>query len=212
MQANNAATAKAPSQAKRLPISKTAAATTDDRDFNYPGVFCAFWAIKADSLIRAFDILVEAATQDLQGPFDKPEISAVPHMMAGLALENIFKGVFIMNGGKAVENGEFKHSGHNLRWLSEKAGVTLSPEEHILFERLQEFVEWGSKYPLPRHAEKLRARDFPDGSKCRLTDGFIFKDYKEMREALTKFRQLLPPVVHNAPDPTVPLTPRQHAP
>jgi len=110
-------------------------------------------------------------------PFDAYEVPPAPvwpmyMMLAGLALENLLKGIQIARDPRLVLPSPSKRTAllastltrHLDLNLVRDAGVRLSPEEADLVERLSVFVVWGGRYPVPKDALAMKSVPAPDGS------------------------------------------------
>jgi hypothetical protein len=148
----------------------------------------------------SISILADRARADLQGDPAGPDIYSVPCLLGGLAVENLLKGRLIATGQPPIKNGRFTLDTHNLPELARKGAVDLTAEEWTLLERLQQFVRWGGRYPIPREVEAMRPREFPDGGVRPLTSGWALKDYEDIAKLIAELRGFFPPINYRAPD------------
>jgi len=82
----------------------------------------------------------------------------------GLALENLAKGICIARDPNVVKDDRYVgHAIHLLLDLLNHAKVTLSKEESELVERLETFVIWAGRYPIPRQLAGYLPRAQPGG-------------------------------------------------
>jgi hypothetical protein len=188
--------------ADRLPISNEVPREGVARDFNLIASTCLMWVLEADSLTRAFQLLVEAARADVQNERLEADVFRVPYLLGGLAIENLLKARIISRGQAAAKEGKLVLDTHDLPKLAAKGGVQLGGEEVVLMQRLQQFVQWGGRYPMPRVVDEMRPREFPDGSVQRLTDGFVLNDYAAIARFISKLRQEFPHVTYTLPKKT----------
>jgi hypothetical protein len=85
---------------------------------------------------------------DLSDLADEPMVAM---LLAGLALENLAKGLVIRReglDGAALPKGLSKHE--TRRYL-DRAKVDLSTAEQKLVSRLEAYVVWAGRYPVPKH-------------------------------------------------------------
>jgi len=83
------------------------------------------------------------------------ELSPIFMMLAGLSLENVFKGVCIRRQPEIVKDGTLPKwlTSHSLTQLADRAGVPLSDAEADLLERLHMHVMWAGRYPVPKDSK-----------------------------------------------------------
>jgi hypothetical protein len=88
-------------------------------------------------------------------------------LLAGLALENLTKGILIGRNPSIVSsvNLDLKllvntKGGHDLSKLAQQAAPNLSPNEMDLVERLVVFVVWAGKYPIHIRANETKHPTF----------------------------------------------------
>lgn len=81
-------------------------------------------------------------------------------LLAGLAIENLIKGLSIKKDSALIDNGKLDQSlgKHDLLALARKAGVRLTEEERSLVERLTEYVIWAGRYPIPKRSDSYLLR------------------------------------------------------
>lgn len=164
------------------------------------------WLVSADQLRRSADVLREQWMRDLQdmqigaaaalsgqSVWRMPAfVSPSMMMLLGLSLENIAKGLMVARNPHLPPFGpapgarmERAYKRHILLDLLTKrpgsgvdvgAGVTLSPAERTQVERLERFVVWGGRYPVPVEAMQLHYV-LPDGPPTRVsTDELVVID------------------------------------
>jgi hypothetical protein len=130
------------------------------------------WRMTADSLLRAAGTLVplieadtRAALDPSQNTFDHP-VAPVYMLLAGLAIENLAKAKLVAGRSSPATVGDAlvpDLKSHDLVDLLHRAGLTLSADESYLAERLQAFVEWAGRYPIPVKLEGQLPRTHPLG-------------------------------------------------
>lgn len=126
------------------------------------------WRRSADDLKFSADVLAERWDEiDQRVIADKSDewimlwgIGRSYLLLAGLALENLVKGICIKNDPTIVsqQKVEWGRSGHELTDLFDKAGITLDTDELRFIEKLQEFVLWVGRYSLPKRASDYTKR------------------------------------------------------
>ncbi len=130
------------------------------------------WRMTADSLMRAARALVplidadtHAALDPSPSTFDDP-VFPVYMLLAGFAIENLAKAKLVAGGSFPATVGDDlapELKSHKLLNLLHQAELTLSDEESYLAQRLQAFVEWGGRYPIPAKLEGQLPRTHPLG-------------------------------------------------
>lgn len=95
----------------------------------------------------------------------EPGIEKVFMFIAGLAIENLIKALCITREGALDKRGGFRNNltTHKLLNLLEDAGIPLSDEENDLAERLEQYVLWAGRYPIPRKYDDMLPRTDPNG-------------------------------------------------
>jgi hypothetical protein len=116
------------------------------------------WRLMAESLLRAARALVpliEADWRASQDPdqeeFEHP-VAEVYMLLAGLAIENLAKAMLVEGSPTPVtKKGVLVRRllSHDLVKLFDQTGLTFTADEIDLAERLQVFVQWAGRYPLP---------------------------------------------------------------
>ena len=130
------------------------------------------WRERAEVLKASADLLMRTRMEKLQALAkwtpDQPKIESrwddshtVAFMLAGYALENVYKGIMFTKTPQDIRRiGEiFKdpkcQGGHDLIWLAEQAGLTLSADEAKTLEILTEHSLWAGRYPCPKNFEQV---------------------------------------------------------
>jgi hypothetical protein len=154
------------------------------------------WMRKAQEVRRAADVLWSQFTIELKAfsngeDSEEPFFGDVAVMLYGLTIENLLKAGLAAKGLAISSKGNFGQKSHNLQSLSADFGLALLPEEAELLERLQHFVEWVGRYPIPLYREGLYPRDLLDGSKSVLY-GLSTADGGHITNLIQKIEALLP--------------------
>ena len=156
------------------------------------------WLAKSQETRRAADILWNQFVSEIQASFDeicdiKPEIGSVAMMLYGLTIENLLKAGLVVKGVGVKPNGNFGLKSHELLSLSKELGLSFSPDEREFVERLQIFVEWAGRYPIPLYKEGLYPRELQNGGGGALY-GVSTGDGKRVIELLKKVESQLPSI------------------
>ena len=96
-------------------------------------------------------------------------------MLAGLAIENLAKGLWILQNREKFTSGRLPADmkGHERTIeLLRGAKAPVTPEERAFLRKLKEFVVWEGRYPVPTKVEKLTANIFEDDEFARFTKLF----------------------------------------
>ncbi len=171
----------------RQPTTYTSAQQFWNRSVAQTAADPSQWFYTAKRLKRAADLIWDAVTMDLQkllsrAMFTEPwpetdltppiSISPVYMLLAGLALENLVKGIIIGQKPERVRTDQLDSwggSGHKLRKLCEHARIQLEQDEDELVQRLQVFVLWGGRYPVPLDFSDHWPQSLPTGDEGVLT-------------------------------------------
>ena len=154
------------------------------------------WMCKAREVRRAADLLwhqfvneVRAFSTGEESP--EPFFGDVAMMLYGLTMENLLKAGLVVKGVAASPNGNFNQKSHDLHALARDFGLVLSFAETELLERLQHFIEWAGRYPIPLYRDALYPREMLDGSKATLY-GISTGDGAMVADLLAKIESHLP--------------------
>jgi len=147
------------------------------------------WVLKADELFTAFELVVAKEAESLNQP---PQLSSVAYMLAGFAVEVLMKGVLVQEGSAVDLKGRFTLDSHDLLKLAERAALTLSDDESRLLERLQEYLTWAGRYPVPLTSEPMRPRALPGGGFAPTTGHWVGEDWPAVRTFVVRLKALLP--------------------
>jgi hypothetical protein len=135
------------------------------------------WLDTADALKRSADILLAESDDErrkLVDAFAKGEwasladeladVAGAPFLwpvylqLAGLAIENLAKGIAVAGDPSIVEadkRGRLLDWGHISAKLVDELGIRLEADEVALVEKLRVYVDWAGRYPVPLFALKL---------------------------------------------------------
>jgi hypothetical protein len=104
----------------------------------------------AEDLHGAADLLWKRWRRELSRGKPGPSkfSDRVPMMLAGMALEDLFKAIIVAQGGTPST------THHYLVQLATDAGVKVSESERKFLGRISEFVMWFGKYPAPKPGMK----------------------------------------------------------
>ncbi|MNF63250.1 hypothetical protein D3C84_449470 [compost metagenome] len=155
------------------------------------------WLVKAREMWRAADLVWAQFSFELtafaSGGDDsrEPFTGSVAMMLYALALENLLKAGLAAKGVAVGPNGNFALKSHKLEDLADGLALTLEPGERELMERLEHFLEWAGRYPIPLLAEALYPRAMLDGSKAAMY-GLSSGDRARVDALLTKVHATLP--------------------
>lgn len=86
-------------------------------------------------------------------------------LLAGFAVEDLAKGVYLRRKGISVADGHFPSElkRHVIRPLLDQFNIYLTPTEKGLVRRLETFVRWAGRYPVPLDVEHMMPGDLPEG-------------------------------------------------
>lgn len=136
------------------------------------------WQSEAHSLRRAALILRTEAQRDwdnrkasrAKGSFDPPPaLEGAMTMLNGLAIENLVKALWVrglvQTNDPVDEKGRLidKLKKHKIIPLLKDVNFTLSQEDEELLLRLECYVTWAGKYPMPEVYNRLEPQPRPDG-------------------------------------------------
>ena len=148
------------------------------------------WALKADELISAFEILVTEFEERAESAPSGPRFSSVALMLGGFAIEVLLKGLLVQKEAPINTKGKFIYGSHHLIQLAEDAELPLSEDERRLLEKLEEFLTWAGRYPISLESGPMRPRKTPSGGFAPRTYGNPSEDWPAIRTLIEKLRQL----------------------
>ncbi len=153
------------------------------------------WLLKAAELLKSANLLWQQYLDDLAAfqkgeRIEEPFIGGTALMLYGLAVENLLKAGLAHQGKAATASGAFGLKSHVLLSLGEQLGLSLSTIEAELLERLEAFVSWAGRYPMPLVAQDLYPRSFSTGQHA--IHGISSLDALQVNDIIEKIRVLLP--------------------
>lgn len=130
----------------------------------------------AETLERATEALWDQVEKDFAtldraqvGDLTPPTVAAPAMMLAGLTIENLLKGVCIGKEPPLSNDGDFRLRTHKLLDLAARADLALGEDERGLLERLEVFIEWAGRYPIPLSYKDMLPRTLPTRGFAPLT-------------------------------------------
>lgn len=184
--------------AEKLPIDKRSPKEFWDKQHKLSGAMPVVWLLTAEQLLRTFQMLTDQARQDLSDAYGGDEsitypISSIAMMLGGFAIENLLKGIKVSQGSQVFDDrGFFTIKTHDILELAVQAGVELDTEEKALLERLEQFVIWAGRYPIPLSSEDLRPRTLDNGGFAPRTCVSIPGDFDAVVSLAEKLKAMLP--------------------
>jgi hypothetical protein len=149
------------------------------------------WLLKADELLAAFELPL---ANEPESQSHRPRLSSVAFMLAGFAVEDLIKGLLVQKGTGVESKGRFQLHSHDSLTLADHAALPLTEEEHLLLERLQDYLTWVGRYPIPLTSNPMRPRQLPRGGSAVITFHCLAKDCSTLRTLVFKLKGLLPKV------------------
>jgi len=93
-------------------------------------------------------------------------VSQIYLMTVGFAVENYLKGIYVISHPKIIEDDKLvKLNRHALLQLMRELKFIISKEEMDFVERLEEFVLWAGRYPIPAKFDRLIPKKHREGTK-----------------------------------------------
>lgn len=129
------------------------------------------WQASADSLLRAARAMIPLMERDTSVASDPaavsfdPPVAPVYMLLVGLAVENLAKGVQVARMQAALSGDKLAKDlkTHSLFDLLKDVGLELDEYDAYLVERLEVFVAWAGRYPIPTRLEGFLPRTHPSG-------------------------------------------------
>lgn len=163
------------------------------------------WQSEAHSLRRAALILRQEAKRDwdnikrnrlaiAEGTFDSPPaLEGAMTMLNGLAIENLVKGLWVQTNEPVDKKGGLikKLKKHNIIPLLKEVHFTLSHEDQELLLRLESYVTWAGRYPMPKFYNRLAPQQLPNGTKRPLYYHNFNNDEKRISKFIERIEQAL---------------------
>ncbi len=151
---------------------------TTSTDLGHPAHEPFFWLKQAAELDRVAMLIWTAMRSDLERMSQSPvgavlELQEIPYanlggvfwLNAGLALENLFKGIIIQGNPNCVVNGFVTKAlkTHNLLKLAKQASFDLDVMDAFFLSVGTECVMWAGRYPCSTKADETAPPVFSEG-------------------------------------------------
>ena len=164
------------------------------------------WQSEAHSLRRAALILRQEAQRDwdnrkrsrvaiAEGTFDfPPALEGAMTMLNGLAIENLVKALWVQTNEPVNEKGrliEHLKRHNNTICLLKEVNFTLSHEDEELLLRLENYVTWAGRYPMPGSYKRLAPQQLRDGTKIPLYYHTFNNDEERISKLIERIEQEL---------------------
>jgi hypothetical protein len=128
------------------------------------------------SLGAASEILLPKFKKELKSPKPSPHknchrinIGPTYLMLVGFAVENFLKGIYVISNPEIIKNDKLiKLNRHDLLQLFNELHFETTIEEKDLIERLEEFILWIGRYPIPSKFERLVPKRHRENTKFDL--------------------------------------------
>lgn len=172
------------------------------------------WALNAESLMRSFELVAQAAEADLAEIFSaavaiqaggvapqhsgyKPNVSGNAILLGGLAVETLLKGIAV--GQQQVQQAIQSHDktitrqlwSHDVLAIATLAGVSLTPAEQETCKLLTTFIGWAGRYSTPKKHTEMMPR--PVGTQGLAPPNVLSSmDFNRIRALYARLRALLP--------------------
>ena len=181
-----------------MPIHKLVGMVTPVRQFQFLLASSGGWDYSAQKLRDAADALFRFHFEGLRqllfdGDTDLHErnyegVGLAILLLAGLAIENLAKGLWILENPEELSNDRLPKrlsKGHEMTVdLFQEADIRLTTKEKAFITRLQVFVTWAGRYPVPKHVDNMKVQ------KTFRTDDFEqFKKLFDRLKALLRERR-----------------------
>jgi hypothetical protein len=181
---------------RKTAIAKALPKQFDDEKYRLACEDPYLWIRKAREVKRAANLIWAQFDSELKshrsGNYsDEPFTGDVALMLYGFVIENLLKGALAAKGGAANSKGNFDLKSHALEDLALKLSIPLSPEECELLERLENFIQWAGRYPIPLYSDTLYARNLHSGGQAALY-GVSSLDHARVSDFIQKIELLLP--------------------
>ncbi|PYO00675.1 MAG: hypothetical protein DMD91_10000 [Candidatus Rokuibacteriota bacterium] len=136
------------------------------------------WLNLADDLRRAAEAVWAPFEDALPRPGRPSRAKSSPFgygavflMLAGLAIENLAKGLVVQRKPPEIKDGKAVGiAGHGILARLKSAAVPLTNQDREFIRRLEMFVSWAGRYPIPLHVAQMKVE-----KTIHTTDGDQFK-------------------------------------
>jgi hypothetical protein len=156
------------------------------------------WRSCADDLLAAAAVLRERRGSIDSSSVPVPDgwrLHPAELMLDGMAIECLFKALWVKRGHKLARAGEYVGvpgaGPHDLVQLAGVLELTLSDLEKDTLRRLSHFIEYGGRYPVPKDAEKLQLTRTPRGGRAAANTWATPSDYLLFDAVVNRLDQLL---------------------
>ena len=155
------------------------------------------WLFIAQSLGRATELLWHQHEEDVRnlehakiGDVCEADLSRATMLLAALTVENLLKGICVTKEPAFNKKSKFSIKSHGLLDLARRADIVLNEDEQDLVERLESFVIWAGRYPIPLSHEEMLPKTLPSGGFAPLT---LVKgtDIKVWRKLVLKVQEVI---------------------
>jgi hypothetical protein len=131
------------------------------------------WLSYARSLQFTADLLKPIFEKEHQTPRPRNQknyfpisVSQIYLMIVGFAVENYLKGIYVISFPEVIKDDKLiKLNRHDLLQLMRELKFEVLKEEFDLIERLEEFVLWAGRYPIPSKFGRLIPKKHREGTK-----------------------------------------------
>ncbi len=162
------------------------------------------WLNYARSLKSAADLLSPTFQKELDAPYSPPKknnfktsIGQIYLMMVGFSVENYLKGIYITEDSNVIKDDRLiKLNRHGLLQLMSELKFKLTKKEIDLVERLEEFVLWAGRYPIPTKFERLIPKKHREGTKFAFIVYSLSTDIEVASKLLLKLDKKLSKVMN----------------
>lgn len=111
------------------------------------------WKLSNDTLLAKYNSETKIAEK-------QPGVSRTYMFLIGVCLENLFKGMLIVENPDLIKDGKIDDSissGHNLYELSTKVKIVkFLDDERILLKVLSDAIPYWGKYPIPKRFDQIK--------------------------------------------------------
>lgn len=156
-----------------------------------------FWKIKALELEKATNAIWNAIIKDIQSlpeqnediiKFENwdnygisPPMLNVFLMLAGFSIENLIKGMIILEHPEYIGDGRFNDNkvlpSHDLIFLAKHVDIVLNPTEMKFCEKLYDNMVFYGRYPIPKNTSKVKHERGSEAIDPKTTFDALFRDF-----------------------------------
>jgi hypothetical protein len=162
------------------------------------------WLSNARSLQFAADLLKPSFEKELNSthlPAKKNNfeitVGQIYLMIIGFATENYLKGIYVTQNPEIIENDKLiKLNSHTLLKLFQELNLKISKKEIDLIERLEEFILWAGRYPIPAKFQRLIPKPHRESTKLDFIVYSLSTDIKVATKLLKRLDKMLTEIIH----------------